>query len=239
MCPAKELPIGVKETERVFSESNEYSTSHQLFNNIVGYNDVKKLFRMSFSAEKPVHILLVGPPASAKTLFMLDCIKLERSFFTLGSHSTKSGMIDYLFKQRPRYLIVDEIQHMPMKDQTALLSLMETGIIAETKYQKTRNTQMKTWVFATSNGTERMLTPLLSRFIVLHFKQYRYENFCDIAVHILAQEGISSEIASASADAVWRKMRSKDIRDVIKIGRLAKIKEDVDWIADTLKSYKQ
>ena len=238
MCPAKELPIGIKETERVFSENNEYSPSHQLFNNIVGYNDVKKLFRMSFSAEKPVHILLVGPPASAKTLFMLDCIKLERSFFTLGSHSTKSGMIDYLFKQRPRYLIVDEIQHMPMKDQTALLSLMETGIIAETKYQKTRNTQMKTWVFATSNGTERMLTPLLSRFIVLHFKQYRYENFCDIAVHILAQEGISSEIASASADAVWRKMRSKDIRDVIKIGRLAKIKEDVDWIADTLKSYK-
>jgi Holliday junction DNA helicase RuvB len=238
MYPAKEVPIGIKKIEREFSENNEYSISDQLFNNIVGYNDVKKLFRMSFSAEKPVHILLVGPPASAKTLFMLDCIKLERSFFTLGSHSTKSGMTDYLFKQRPRYLIVDEIEHMPMKDQTALLSLMETGIIAETKYQKTRNTQMKTWVFATSNGTERMLTPLLSRFIVLHFKQYRYENFRDIAVHILAQEGISSDIASASADAVWRKMRSKDIRDCIKIGRLAKIKEDVDWIASTLKSYK-
>jgi Holliday junction resolvasome RuvABC ATP-dependent DNA helicase subunit len=238
MYPANEVPIGIKKIEREFSENNEYSISDQLFNNIVGYNDVKKLFRMSFSAEKPVHILLVGPPASAKTLFMLDCIKLERSFFTLGSHSTKSGMIDYLFKQRPRYLIVDEIEHMPMKDQTALLSLMETGIIAETKYQKTRNTQMKTWVFATSNGTERMITPLLSRFIVLHFKQYRYENFHDIAVHILAQEGISSEIASASADAVWRKMRSKDIRDCIKIGRLAKIKEDVDWIAGTLKSYK-
>ncbi|MDQ3977445.1 MAG: ATP-binding protein, partial [Thermoproteota archaeon] len=156
------MPIGVKETETetktesVFSENIEYSMSDQLFNNIVGYNDVKKLFRMSLSSEKPVHVLLVGPPASAKTLFMLECIKLERSFFTLGSHSTKSGMIDYLFKDRPRYLIVDEIEHMPMKDQTALLSLMETGIIAETKYQKTRNTQMKTWVFATSNGTERM-----------------------------------------------------------------------------------
>lgn len=238
MCPSKELPIGVKETERVSSENNEYSTSDQLFNNIVGYNDVKKLFRLSLSSERPVHILLVGPPASAKTLFMLDCIKLERSFFTLGSHSSKSGMIDYLFQQRPRYLLVDEIEHMPMKDQTALLSLMETGIIAETKYQKTRNTQMKTWVFATSNGTERMLTPLLSRFIVLHFKQYKYENFREIAVHILAQEGISSEIATASADAVWLKMRSKDIRDCIKIGRLAKMKEDVDWIAGILKSYR-
>ena len=242
MCPSNELPIGVKETETetksVFSENIEYSMSDQLFNNIVGYNDVKKLFRMSLSSEKPVHVLLVGPPASAKTLFMLECIKLERSFFTLGSHSTKSGMIDYLFKDRPRYLIVDEIEHMPMKDQTALLSLMETGIIAETKYQKTRNTQMKTWVFATSNGTERMLTPLLSRFIVLHFKQYKYENFREIAVHILAQEGISSEIATACADAVWLKMKSKDIRDCIKIGRLAKIKEDVDWIANTLKNYK-
>jgi Holliday junction resolvasome RuvABC ATP-dependent DNA helicase subunit len=242
MCPGNELPIGIKETETetksVFSENIEYSMSDQLFNNIVGYNDVKKLFRMSLSSEKPVHVLLVGPPASAKTLFMLECIKLERSFFTLGSHSTKSGMIDYLFKDRPRYLIVDEIEHMPMKDQTALLSLMETGIIAETKYQKTRNTQMKTWVFATSNGTERMLTPLLSRFIVLHFKQYKYENFREIAVHILAQEGISSEIATACADAVWLKMKSKDIRDCIKIGRLAKIKEDVDWIANTLKNYK-
>ena len=238
MCPGKELPISVKETERRFSENNEYSPSDQLFNDIVGYNDVKKLFRMSLSSERPVHILLVGPPASAKTLFMLDCIKMERSFFTLGSHSTKSGMIDYLFKQRPRYLIIDEIEHMPMKDQTALLSLMETGIIAETKYQKTRNTQMKTWVFATSNGIERMLTPLLSRFIVLHFKQYKYENFREIAVHILAQEGISSEIATACADAVWLKMKSKDIRDCIKIGRLAKMKEDVDWIASTLKNYK-
>ncbi len=228
--------------ERVANPTVESMTaikSEPLFDSIVGYNDVKRLFHLSLSSDKPVHLLLVGPPASAKTLFMLECMKLERSYFTLGSHSTKSGMIDYLFEKRPRYLIVDEIEHMPMKDQTALLSLMETGIIAETKYQKTRNTQMKTWVFATSNGTDHMLTPLLSRFVVLHFKQYKYENFREIAVHILAQEGISSEIASACADAVWRKMRSKDIRDCIKIGRLAKMKEDVDWIADTLKNYKK
>ena len=55
MCPGNELPIGVKETETetktesVFPENIEYSMSDQLFNNIVGYNDVKKLFRMSLS----------------------------------------------------------------------------------------------------------------------------------------------------------------------------------------------
>ena len=222
-----------------YSEKRILQKPYQIFDNIVGYNDVKKLFNMSLSSEKPIHILLVGPPASAKTLFMLECMKLGRSHFTLGSHSTKSGMIDYLFQKRPRYLIVDEIEHMPMKDQTALLSLMETGIVAETKFQKTRNTQLKTWVFATSNGTERMLTPLLSRFIVLHFKQYKYHNFQEVAVHILGREGVSIEIATAVADAVWSRMKSKDIRDCLKIGHLAKTKDDVNWIVETLKNYKK
>jgi Holliday junction resolvasome RuvABC ATP-dependent DNA helicase subunit len=214
------------------------SKPYQLFDNIVGYNDVKKLFSLSLTSERPVHILLVGPPASAKTLFMLECMNLERSYFTLGSQSTKSGMIDYLFEKRPRYMIVDEIEHMPMRDQTALLSLMETGIVAETKFQRTRNTQLKTWVFATSNSTEQMLTPLLSRFMVLHFKQYKYENFHEIAVHMLGHQGISKEIASPVADAVWSKMKSKDIRDCIKIAHLAKSKDDVNWIVETLKKYR-
>src|SRR5919107_3089368 len=173
-----------------------------LFDSIVGYSDVKRLFQLSFSSDKPVHILLVGPPASAKTLFMLECMRLERSYFTLGSHSTKSGMIDYLFDKRPRYLIVDEIEHMPAKDQTALLSLMETGILAETKFQKTRNTHLKTWVYATSNSTERMLTPLLSRFVVLRFKQYSFGSFQDVCTHILGREGVTPDIAAAIADAV-------------------------------------
>lgn len=224
----------------IFLGSDQKATltkSEQLFDSIIGYSDVKRLFNLSFSSEKPVHMLLVGPPASAKTLFMLSCMKLERSYFTLGSHSTKSGMMDYLFQKRPRYLIIDEIEHMPIRDQTAVLSLMETGIIVETKFKKNRNTQLKTWIFATSNSTDRMLTPLLSRFMVLHFKQYKYETFQEVAVHLLCREGISREIAIATAETVWSKMKSKDIRDCIKIGHLAKTKDDINWIAETLRNY--
>lgn len=212
-------------------------TINELFNVIIGHDDVKKLFKLSLSSDIPVHILLVGPPASAKTLFMLECIKLERSHFIIGSQSTKSGMMDYLFEARPRYLVVDEIEHMPMRDQTALLSLMETGIISETKFQKTRKTQLKTWVYATSNGTERMLTPLLSRFVVLHFKQYKFDDFQKVATHLLVNSGISDEIASTVANAVWYKMRSKDIRDCMKIGRLVKTTEEVDWVINALRKY--
>jgi Holliday junction DNA helicase RuvB len=210
---------------------------HDLFDNIVGYEDIKKLFSLSFESQKPIHILLVGPPASAKTLFMLSCMKLDRSYFTLGTHSTKSGMIDYLFEKRPRYLVIDEIEHMPIKDQTVLLSLMETGIIAETKHLKTRNTQLKTWVFATSNDTNHMLTPLLSRFMVLHFRQYNFESFQDISIHMLGQEGIGRDIAAEVASQVWHKMKSKDIRDCIKIAHLARSKTDVNWIVETIQKY--
>ncbi len=237
-----ELPVGVEQSEEELHRDSivtRTTKAELVFDSVVGYDDVKRLFAMSLSSEKPVHILLVGPPASAKTLFMLECIKLARSYFTLGSHSTKSGMIDYLFDKRPRYLIVDEIEHMPMKDQTALLSLMETGIVSETKYQRTRNTQLKTWVFATSNGTERMLTPLLSRFVVLHFRQYSFGSFQQICNHILSRDGVSTDVSEAIADAVWTKLKSKDIRDCIKLGRLAKSAADVGWITDTLRIYKK
>ncbi|HEX2471439.1 MAG TPA: ATP-binding protein [Nitrososphaera sp.] len=239
--PEEKLPVPMRE-EHIIKPRIERLNAikpEPLFESIVGYSDVKRLFQLSLSSEKPVHLLLVGPPASAKTLFMVECMRLERSYFTLGSHSTKSGMIDYLFDKRPRYLIVDEIEHMPMKDQTALLSLMETGILAETKFQKTRNTHLKTWVFATSNATDRMLTPLLSRFVVLHFKQYSFGSFREVCAHILGREGVTPDVATAIAEAVWTKLKSKDIRDCIKIGRLAKTKEDVEWIAQTLRAYKQ
>jgi Holliday junction DNA helicase RuvB len=239
--PEDKLPAQARE-EHIINPGIERLTAikpEPLFENIVGYSDVKRLFHLSLSSERPVHLLLVGPPASAKTLFMLECMRLERSYFTLGSHSTRSGMIDYLFDKRPRYLIVDEIEHMPMKDQTALLSLMEAGIISETKFQKTRNTHLKTWVFASSNATDRMLTPLLSRFVVLHFKQYSFGSFHEVCAHMLSREGITPDVAAAIAEAVWIKLKSKDIRDCIKIGRLAKTKDDVEWIVQTLRAYKK
>ncbi|MCJ7638072.1 MAG: sigma 54-interacting transcriptional regulator, partial [Nitrososphaeraceae archaeon] len=176
---------------------------------------------------------------SAKTLFMLEFLKLERSYFTLGSHSTKAGMIDYLFEFLPRYLLVDEIEHLPYKDQTSLLSIMETGIITETKSQKTRSTQLKTWIFATCNNKEKLLSPLLSRFIIFHLKPYNLSKFIEVSNGILIKNGTSFDVANEISHVVWIKLKSRDIRDCIKISRLAKTIEDVEWIAKTLNQYRK
>jgi Holliday junction DNA helicase RuvB len=234
MNNSKSLSVNSK---KVFSNCDLSCINEIHFEDIVGYNDIKQIFKMSLESDKPVHILLVGPPASAKTLFMLECMKLERSFFTLGSHSTKAGMIDYLFENRPRYLLIDEIEHMPYKDQTILLSLMETGILSETKSQKTRNTQLKTWVFATCNNKERLLTPILSRFMIFHLKPYNRSKFIEISNKILANNGTNHDLANTISESVWNKLKSRDIRDSVKIAKLVKTKEDILMITKTLHEY--
>jgi predicted ATPase with chaperone activity len=56
------------------------NTKHSLFDNIIGFDDVKSLFEMAIKAERPVILLLCGPPASGKSLFMSSLNNLGRSY---------------------------------------------------------------------------------------------------------------------------------------------------------------
>jgi MoxR-like ATPase len=208
------------------------------FENIYGFDDIKSLFRRAISSEKQIHILLVGPPACGKSLFMENLMKLEHSFFTLGSQSTKAGMVHALFERRPRFLVVDEIGEMSEKDQTLLLSLMEGGTISETKYKRSRETNLKTSVFATANSTDNLLVPLLTRFCVLHLKPYSFDEFQEITRLVLSKDGVDVEIANEIAHIVWTKMNSRNIRDCVRLGRMANNSfEDVNLIVSTLVKY--
>ena len=53
------------------------------------------------------------------------------------------------------------------------------------------------------------------------------------------KKGVDDEdIASAIADAVWNKMKSTNIRDCVRIGRMtAKSVKDVNWIVETFLKY--
>jgi Holliday junction DNA helicase RuvB len=209
------------------------------FDYIIGYNDVKKFLRMSINTEEPVHILLIGPPASAKTMFIKSMMmKLNNSYFTDGGNTTKAGMLEYIFDNKPKYLLIDEIDKMSTKDQTFLLNLMETGIVSETKHAKTRTEVLKTWVIASSNNIHNIISPLKSRFFIIELEPYSYEQFCQITMSLLIkQHKVKEEIAKATAHMVWNKMRSRNIRDCVRIGRMAKSIEDVDFIIDTLRRY--
>jgi holliday junction DNA helicase RuvB len=136
------------------------------FDKIIGYDHIKKLFQMATTSSEPTHILLTGPPASAKTMFLLSLLNsLKNTYFIDGGNTTKAGIIDYLLANHPQYLLIDEINKMARQNQTFLLNLMETGIVSETKYRKIREASLKTSVFATCNDPTKLSTPLLSNFI--------------------------------------------------------------------------
>jgi holliday junction DNA helicase RuvB len=137
----------------------------EIFNDIVGYNDIKKLFLMATNSVEPIHIALAGPPASAKTIFMKCLLALPNSYFVDGSNMSKPGLIDYIFNNNIKYLLIDEIDKIPPKDQTVFLNLMETGIVSETKYNKTRKIEAKISIFATCNDLSKITYPIRSRFL--------------------------------------------------------------------------
>ena len=64
-----------------------------LFADIFGYEDIKEIFDMTIKANRPVHVLLVGPPASAKSLFMSSLTKLERSYYAIGALQQSLGFL--------------------------------------------------------------------------------------------------------------------------------------------------
>jgi len=207
------------------------------FEEIIGHNDIKQIFVKAIRSKRPVHLLLVGSPGSAKTMFLTEIMRHHKaSYFVVGSNTTKAGLVNELFERRPKFLLIDELEKMNKTDQTALLNLMETGIISETKINKTREMELTSWVFATANSFEKIIEPLLSRFAILETPEYSFEEFTEIALTRLRKEDIGESLARIIAEKVWNELGSKDIRDVIKVGRLASSSKDVSFIIKMLKN---
>jgi len=215
----------------------------QIFDRIVGYEGIKRTLLRSLNSQEPVHILLAGPPGQAKTLFLkciLEAFGHNNAFFTVGGNASKSGIIDVLFDVRPKYLLVDEIEHLRSEYQTILLSLMETGILTQTLHNKVRQTQLKTWVFATSNGTKRLSEPLLSRFRVMYLNEYTYSQFYEISVRKLIAEGLSHRAADEIAKSVWEQLPNPSIRNCVQIGHLVKNESNIQIaIADEIQNFRE
>jgi holliday junction DNA helicase RuvB len=217
---------------------NMFSSMRFRFEAIVGHNDIKLILNKAILSERPIHVLLVGKPGSAKTMFLTEIMRrLKNSYFIVGSNTTKAGLVNQLFEKEPKYLLIDELDKMSGNEQVSLLHLMETGIISETKVKKTRQLELVSKVFATANNTERIIEPLLSRFLILKIPDYSFEEFTNIAIKRLANEKIDLYIATIIAEKVWHELGSRDIRDVIKVGRLASDTQSVSNVIDIIKKH--
>jgi len=213
-----------------------------MLNIVTGHEEKKDILLRSLKAEKPVHILLWGTVASAKTLILEELVRLPHNTFVLGSNLTQAGLFEVLFNERPRYLVIDELDKIKDSENLAiLLSLMHKGLIRETKYRRHRTLRLKTWVFASANDISHLPRELMSRFLPLRFRDYGDDEFREVVVNVLKeQENISENLGVYIADRTLRELNSRDVRDCIKVARLLKqqTKEEVDKIIEILKRQK-
>jgi Holliday junction DNA helicase RuvB len=194
--------------------------SLKTFSGIEGLDDIKEMLLRALESPERAHTLLIGPPACAKSMFMLEIEKLMRSkiYFAEGASTTKAGLQKFIAEnQHKEIIIIDEIDKMPIKDQEGLLTMMERGNFTSTKVRNTKTVKANTVIFATSNSTERLSKPLLSRFTVFEIPEYDYEEFESISVRTIKKLPQNTVIQIASS--VW-KAGSRDIRDVLKIAKL-------------------
>jgi ATP-dependent Lon protease len=64
-------------------------------------------------------------------------------------------------------------------------------------------------IFATSNGTERLSKPLLSRFTIFEIPEYNYEEFEGIALRLIKKLHPNAVIQIALPSYVIRQMERK------------------------------
>jgi len=145
---------------------------------------------------------------------MLQIEKFIQSkvYFAEGAATTKAGLQRFIAEnQHKEIIIIDEIDKMPLQHQEGLLTMMERGEFTTTKVRNTKTVRANVVIFATSNSTERLCKPLLSRFTVYEIPEYTYEEFEAISVKTIKKLPQNTVIQIASS--VWN-TGSRDIRDV-------------------------
>ena len=219
----KKLIEGATVTEAMKTEQEgKLNVSDSLFEDIIGHDEVKELLKASLLAEKPVHVLLTGPPALAKTLFLWDIEQAggEKAIWLVGSATSKAGLWDMVAERQPQILLIDELDKMNAADTAALLAMMEGGRLVRAKKGRELDLSNPLWVVAASNRMDMLSPELRSRFAIRRLNPYDRAEFLAVVKGVLVRrEGLNPETAEGIARVLDG--RSQDVRDAIRVARLA------------------
>jgi len=229
--------IGLPTTGDIRPRFEPLELPPDLFDAIVGHDDVKLLLKGGLTAPKPVHFLLYGPPASAKTIFLMETERIPGAYYAVGSTATRAGIRQLLVDTMPRVLIIDELEKIQnVKDLAVLLSIMETGVLTETMFGRHERIVYPLRVFAAANEIDAVKPELMSRFQKVRFRAYTQTDFLFVARWVLEnREGLDPDLATRIAYATWNTLGSRDVRDAVRIARLLTKPEDLDGLVAALK----
>ena len=193
-----------------------------IFEDIIGHNEVKELLATVLLAGKPVHVLLAGPPALAKSLFLWDIEQVcgEQAIWLVGSATSKAGLWDVVAEREPLILLIDELDKMNAADTAALLSLMEGGRLVRAKKGRTLDVTVPVKVVAATNQVAKLSPELKPRFAIRVLKPYDAAQYRTVVKGVLVRrEDVNPKLAEEIAKKLEGK--SQDVRDAVRVARLS------------------
>lgn len=216
------------QTQTIFSKKLDWKEQAQeFFDKILGLDGVKENVYLNLTAEENINTMLIGPPATAKSIFM-EIIESKCNnvcYFDAAAGSSGAGLLDLLETHKNmKILIIDEVDKLKRSDQQVMLSFLQTGRVE--KVLKDRKIKLKfegVKVFATSNSTRKLSKPFISRFETYFLPEYSDEDFMAVIVHCLKNK-FPEEISSTIAGCLMEN-EMKDVRLAISIAKKLKPKE--------------
>jgi replication-associated recombination protein RarA len=173
---------------RFFKQLKEsiFSSPTNPFDKISGYDDLKGIVIRALDAEENYSLLFIGPPASAKTLFLEGILGMTKDGVYFDGSNTTNRILDVLEQERPRIICIDELDKMSKTFQNQLLNFMESGRVKVDQMRRQYDFEIKgAKVFATCNDINRLSKPLQSRFRKLYLSRYSQEQFLHVVGKVL------------------------------------------------------
>jgi Holliday junction DNA helicase RuvB len=193
-----------------------------IFEDIIGHDDIKELLKAVLLAQETVHVLLAGPPALAKSLFLWDIERAfgEQAIWLVGSATSKAGLWDIVAEREPQVLLIDELDKMNAADTAALLSLMEGGRLMRAKKGRSLDVTIPVKVIAATNRVTKLSPELQSRFAIKRLNPYDAQQYRNVVKGILLRrENVSAAVAEEIANKLVGK--TQDVRDAVRVARLS------------------
>jgi len=191
------------------------------FDLIVGHDDVKDIVQRALDSQETVNLLLIGPPASAKTLFLEGIAEESQDCLYFDGTNTTNKIFDELNLHKPSVICIDELEKMKRNYQNQLLNFAEDGRVRVVQHNRQFDFDLKCKIFATANDVKKISEPLLSRFAPVVMDAYSEEEFVSIAERLLPH------LCNGTAEYIAREVFKvdSDIRRVRAIGRLVRMQD--------------
>jgi len=213
------------------------------FKDIIGQTAIKRqLYRALLRDNRLISILLIGAPATSKTLFM-KCIERQCNgviFYDASTGSSGAGLIEVL-RANPltKILIIDELAELKKNDIEVLRGLANDGRVSKTLKSKFINFIMKNLkIFATTNNPTKLSKPIKSRFQMYLINPYTDSEFIKVVKFCLKNQQIikDDKLINELAHAMIY-FNIKNIRNALACCSMIHEGDDYDTIKRTIREY--